>query len=149
MAKLDEVQYLLGGIVMQSVGRANPGFPVKKEFGAYRDHLFSLDERLRAQVDQLAREVARTRGSPSVDPRGGYLLVLRVFCALDVIGFVTETKLDGASAIVEVGWDEARLMEWLLVSVWQRRADHWLTLAALSAARDEGFYSGVPGSAGF
>lgn len=105
-------------------------------------HYFAEELRLRLEVDELARCVARRKpvaASVSADPR--YYLILRIQCAQDFLGMVFPPQSTWSPfADAPPGKSEARRLEWLLIDLWNRRFDHWLKLTAISLAGPFAFY---------
>ena len=105
-------------------------------------HYFAEEFRLRPEVDELARRIARRESLPdsvSADPR--YYLILRIQCAQDFLGMVFPPQSTWSPLLdAPPGESEARRIEWLLIDLWNRRFDHWLKLMAVSLAGPFAFY---------
>jgi hypothetical protein len=114
----------------------------RRGWEALTRHYFAEELRLRPEVDELARCIARRKpvvASVSPDPR--YYLILRIQCAQDFLGMVfppQSTWSPFADAPPVRG--EADRIEWLLIDLWTRRFDHWLKLTAISLAGPFAFY---------
>ena len=105
-------------------------------------HYFAEELRLRREVDELARCIARRKPvapSASADPR--YYLILRIQCAQDFLGMVFPPQSAWSPfKNAPPQHNEAERIEWLLIDLWTRRFDHWLKLTAISLAGPFAFY---------
>lgn len=109
-------------------------------------HLFSEEKEYRARVDDYAR---RRAAGEEIDQADAFVLWWyrqRVMCAADTLGILWDTPVGKKRLLPSPPrlWTMAEVRQWALLSLWQRRYDHWLKLCAINYAHGLPLYGLEP-----
>ena len=104
---------------------------------------FLKEERsLRENIDTLVRKAcSRSKLPGNLSKTGAFYFSARIFSAMDFFGQVFPLKSEASPfGDVPAHWTDQQALEWLLIDLWQCRADQWLKLHALKLTNPFAFF---------
>ena len=96
---------------------------------------FPEEQASRKEIEEYLRGIFSGDRIPTLwklSSRGKYFLCARIECALDFSGMAFPPQSsESPFGDLPQDWSDSKVIEWLLVDLWDRRYDHWLKICAI------------------